>query len=188
MILSLLFVVLLIDQCQYVSGFAAWLKCYVDITDTEEIVMNYHILPSSEAVHEGVQIEVKGVDDDHWVTDNFMYDPTRTLKIMARLQVPPSLSEMDVQYVMEIIPLDDEEPKSATENENVKFVRPADVCKGRRGHATHHTESVVLEIQATTAVTIPTAVRLVAGYATGHEAVTLTEPIILQPIDTEEEL
>lgn len=166
-------------------GFAAWLKCYVDITDTEEIVMNYLILPKDQAKHGEVRIEVKGVDDDHWVTEDYTFDPTQTTKVMARLKVPSTLAEMDVQYVMDIISND-------TTNENVQFTRPANICKGKRAHATHYTDSAVLEIPATMdsggSLQIPPSVQLIAVYATGHEAVTQTEILTIRPNVVEEEL
>ena len=177
------FVVLLVLlNFQHAVGFAAWLKCYVDITDTEEIIMNYLILPKDQGQHGEVQIEVKGLDDDHWVTEDFSYDPTRTTSIMARLKVPPVLAEMDVQFVMDILPND------GKTNDSVVFTRPAKVCKGKRAHATHYTESVLLEIAASGEDDIPSPVRLIAVYATGHEAVTQTDILILQPNNIEEEL
>lgn len=180
---SRLFVILLVVLCcQNVVGFAAWLKCYVDITDTEEIIMNYLILPKDQGHHGEVQIEVKRVDDDHWVTEDFSFDPTRPTSVMARLKVPPVLAEMDVQFVMDILPND------GITNDSVKFTRPANVCKGKRAHATHYTESVILQIPSTGEDDVPSPVRLIAVYATGHEAVTQTEVITLQPNNVEEEL
>ena len=175
---------LLLD-CPSVWGFAAWLKCYVDITDTEEIIMNYLILPKEEGHHGEVQIEVKGVDDDHWVTESFSFDPTRATSVMARLKVPPILAEMDVQFVMDILSNDHAE---ADDNSNVMFTRPAKVCQGKRAHATHYTDSVLLEISPVGEDATPSPIRLMAVYATGHEAVTQTDIMILQPNNIEEEL
>jgi hypothetical protein len=168
-------------RCQYVVGFAAWLKCYVDITDTEEIIMNYLILPKDQGQHGEVLIEVKGVDDDHWVTEDFSFDPTRTTSVMVRLKVPPTLAEVDVQFVMDILPND------GITNDSVIFTRPANVCKGKRAHATHYTESVILQISSTGEDDIPSPVRLIAVYATGHEAVTQTDIMTLHPNSVEEE-
>ena len=173
---------LLVLYCQNVVGFAAWLKCYVDITDTEEIIMNYLILPKDQGQHGEVQIEVKRVDDDHWVTEDFSFDHTSTTSVMARLKVPPILAEMDVQFVMEIL------PNEGITNESVIFTRPANVCKGKRAHATHYTESVILHLPPTEEDSIPSPVRLIAVYATGHEAVTQTDILMLMPSNVEEEL
>lgn len=180
--IRLFVILLLLRRCQNALGFAAWLKCYVDITDTEEIIMNYLILPKDQGHHGEVQIEVKGIDDDHWVTEGYAFDPTRTTSVMARLKVPPILAEMDVQYVMDILPNDDET------NGNVIFTRPAKVCKGKRAHATHYTESALLQIPPTGEDAVASPVRLIAVYATGHEAVTQTDIVVLQPNNVEEEL
>jgi hypothetical protein len=179
---SFLFALFLILQFTQVSGFAAWLKCYVDITDPDEIIMNHLIVPSADALHEGVKIEAKYADDDHWVTDSLIYDATRTTQIMARLKVPSVLAEVDVQYVLDIVPNSESSPILA------KFIRPANTCEGRRGSATHYSDPLVLEIPASAVDATPEPIRLVAGYATGHEAVTLTEPMLLQPRTAEEEL
>lgn len=144
--------------------------------------MNYLILPKDQGQHGEVQIEVKRFDDDHWVTEDFLFDPTRTTNVMARLKVPPTLAEMDVQFVMDILPNDGET------NDSVIFTRPANVCKGKRAHATHYTESVTLQIPATGEDDVPSPVRLIAVYAKGHEAVTQTDIMILQPDNIEEEL
>jgi hypothetical protein len=179
----LIFVIVhLMYQCQQVVGFAAWLKCYVDITDTQEIIMNYLVLPKEEARHGEVQIEVKGVDDEDWVTEGFSFDPKGTTKVMLRLKVPPVLATIDVQYVMDIVPND------GITNDSVIFTRPANVCKGKRASAKHHTDSAILQIPATGDDAIPSPVRLIAVYATGHEAVTQTDILVLQPSELEEEL
>lgn len=143
------------------NSFASWLKCYVDLTDTEsEVIMNQHIIPSNNARYAGVRIEVKLADDDHWL-DTLEYHGDRTSTVTARLKVPPELSESSVQYAMET-------------SSGASFVRPK-MCDGRRGHGMHYTDSVVLEISGSTE-----SVELVAGYATGHEAVTLTDVLVLR--------
>jgi hypothetical protein len=82
--------------------------------------------------------------------------------------VPNELSEMDVQYVIDIL------------TPGASFVRP-NVCDGRRATATHFASPVIFEITGDT-----TVVELIAGYATGHEAVTLTETLTLRRQDVQE--
>jgi hypothetical protein len=149
------------------NGFAAWLKCYVDLTDTHEIIMNNRITQSADARFPGVRIELKRPDDDHWF-DRIDYPSGQATTLMARLKVPNELSEMDVQYVIDIL------------TPGASFVRP-NVCDGRRATATHFASPVVFEITGDT-----TVVELIAGYATGHEAVTLTETLILRRQDAKE--
>ena len=145
--------------------------------------MNYLILPKDQGHHGEVQIEVKGVDDDHWVTEGYTFDPTRTTSVMVRLKVPAIIAEMDVQYVMDILP-----NNGVTNDDDVIFTRPAKVCKGKRAHATHYTESALIQIPPVADDSVPSPVRLIAVYATGHEAVTQTDILILQPNNVEEEL
>jgi hypothetical protein len=151
---------LLLSASRPAHGFASWLKCYVDLTDESEVIMNYNIIPSNEARYAGVQIELKLAADDHWL-DSLEYHGDRTSRVTARLKVPYELADMDVQYVMET-------------SSGASFVRPK-MCDGRRSHATHYGESVVLEIDGSTET-----VELVAGYASGHEAVTMTKTLVLR--------
>lgn len=166
MLLHLLHLQLLILlSSNEVNGFAAWLKCYIDLTDEDEVIMNNHIIPSDKAHYPGVKIEVKRASDDHWL-DRLEYigvgdnRADATTLVTARLKVPNQLADMDLQYVMET-------------SSGASFVRPK-MCDGRRAHAMHYGESVLLEISGATE-----SVELVAAYATGHEAVTLTETLVL---------
>jgi hypothetical protein len=157
----LLQLLILLSTSGHANSYASWLKCYVDLTDTEsEVIMNNRIIPSDQARYHGVKIEVKLAEDDHWL-DSLEYHGDRTSTVTARLKVPPELSESSVvQYAMET-------------SSGASFVRPK-MCDGRRSHGMHYTDSVVLEISGSTET-----VELVAGYATGHEAVTLTETLVL---------
>lgn len=144
-----------------VDGFAAWLKCYVDLTDDEEIIMNNRIIPAKDAPLD-VRIEVKFIQDDEWTTSSLFYPADRPSSVTLRLKVPPELANEDVQYVME------------TTIPGARFFRPQ-TCEGRRSHASHYAIASVLEIDGTTET-----VEIVAGYAKSHEAVTLTPRLILQ--------
>ena len=166
--LKLLVLFLLSFRIHSTNGFAAWLKCYVDLADEEEVIMNNLIIPSARARYPGVQIEVKRADDDVWqLGSSLEYDGDALTTVTARLRVPPQLTGYDVQYVMET-------------TSGAKFVRPK-MCDGRRAHAMQYSHSVTLDIAGDTET-----VTLIAGYATGHEAVTLTEPMVLQRIAVQE--
>ena len=161
-------ILLLFDGIPPVSGFAAWIKCHVDLFDEDEVIMNNMIVPAAQAVHQGVTIEVKRAQDDDW-SSTFEYPADTSTIITARLKVPPSLSEQDVQFVMDAL--------------SPGTVFKQSLCGGRRVTSTHHGHAVVLEIDGST-----NTVELVAGYAAGHEAVTLTPTLILrrQPTAAEE--
>jgi hypothetical protein len=173
-----------------VASFAAWLKCYVDLLDETEIIMNHPITPASKARIPGVSLQIKLADSDQWLdvdgSNNqnstaplLMYPADQMTLVTVRLKVPAELS-YGVQYVVEVLGGEEEGSGGGAE-----FVRPK-MCDGRRGHAAHYAESAVLEITGTT-----DTVTLLGAYATGHEAVTLTEPVRLErrqedrPVETE---
>lgn len=141
-----------------VEGFAAWLKCYVDLFDDSEVIMNNLIINSDDA-KQTVTIEVQPQNGDtkSWA-DDLTYDGA--MVVNAKLLVPDELGG-DVQYVMEVVSGD------------AAFVSPV-MCDGKRAHATGRGQSVTLRIEGSSEY-----VDLVAGYATGHEAVTLTKTLRL---------
>jgi hypothetical protein len=146
-----------------VEGFAAWLKCYVDLQDDSEVIMNNHIVMSEHAEHI-VTIKVRPEGDtrmDAWA-DQLVYQTGVTTTIQAKLEVPVALQQRrQVQYVMEVV------------SGNATFLSPV-MCGGKRAHATHYRDTVLLRIEGTS-----DHVELVAGFATGHEAVTLTKTLKL---------
>jgi hypothetical protein len=155
-----------------VEGFAAWLKCYVDLQDDSEVIMNNHIVKSENAEH-AVTIQVRPEGDtsrDGWA-DHLVYEAgagARTTTIHAKLAVPAGLQGRQVQYVMEVV------------SGNATFLSPA-MCGGKRAHGMRSNDPVVLQIEGTS-----DHVELVAGFATGHEAVTLTKTLRLMQSSSKE--
>jgi hypothetical protein len=162
----LLFFLLLLSLLPpHVSSYASWLKCYVDLDETE-VVMNNQIRLPEEALLSGVEIQVKFLESDEseWTTKGLAYPANRPSTVQARLLIPPELERTDVQYVMET---------------TVGGVfQPATMCEGSRSHATANSRTqtvLVLDISGE-----QDSVELWAGWATGHEAVSLTPRIVLQ--------
>lgn len=124
--------------------------------------MNHEIVPASQAFHKGVEIEVKLAQDDDW-SSTIDYPKDTQTTITARLRVPPSLSHQDVQFVMDTV------------SKGALFKRPMSTCEGRRASSTHYSQAVILDIDGSTDL-----VELVAGYAAGHEAVTLTPTLVMR--------
>jgi hypothetical protein len=158
-------------QLGSVEGFAAWLKCYVDLQDDSEVIMNNHIVMSENALHV-VTIKVRPEGDtsmDAWV-DHLVYEAGASVRttIHAKLAVPAELQQRQVQYVMEVV------------SGNATFLSPA-MCGGKRAHATRSNDPVVLQIEGNS-----DHVELVAGFATGHEAVTLTKTLRLMQSSSKE--
>lgn len=170
--ISLLFLSTII-QYTPVVGFAAWLKCYVDLNDSEEIIMNLPIVPFElqNEQQKSVTIEMKldepGAEWYKPITE-FVYPSNSVAKIQARLKVPDDLSRQNVQYVMEF------SSNGCASKKNVcktKFVRPA-MCDGKRGHSNDYSTPVVFEIDTSTSVNNP--ITIFAVWAGGREAVKRT--------------
>lgn len=148
-----------------VSAYASWLKCFVGL-ETDEIVMNHQIVAFEDADHE-VKIEIQANNGDWLQPNDFTFSENDTIKL--RLMIPPALEYDDVQYVME------------TTKGGV--FSPATMCDGKRAFARQHDEPVTLELSGE-----QEAVQVWAGWAMGHEAVRLTEKVILRKKMQQEEL
>lgn len=151
------------------SGFASWLKCYVDLDETE-VVMNYPIQLQDEAPHL-VEIELRLVADDsesdEWTVTDLTYSADTDTKVHARLRIPEELQGKDLQYVIET-------------SKGALFV-PDVMCQGTRTHARSSSEIVELVVSGE-----QESVELLAGWATGHEAVSLTPKTVLRRVDESE--
>lgn len=148
----------------HTSGFAAWLKCYVEL-DTDEIIMNYDVLPPEDAKVPGVVLVGRSSVTDEWKSESLTFEKEETFQF--RLQVPDSLKSQNVQYVIET-------------SEGALF-SPSNWCEGRRTHANRHDTSVTLQVDGSA-----DEVFVWAGWATGHEAVTLTPKLVLKRIGKSE--
>jgi len=186
---------LLLFRAQSVYGYANWLKCYVELDDPEEAIMNRGILPADEQPQdERVYLEVQPYAsrrrDPWWASstrtnhgDLFPSNATNPILVKLRLRVPPKLKNKDVQFVVE-----------AT-GEGVSFVGQGVMCDGKRAFSRQHDTPVLMQIH--TAVedggeadadadsdgsTTAHAgnIELVAGWAAGYEAVKLTPTMILR--------
>ena len=161
-LLPLVFLILL-SQALLISGYASWLKCFIDLDDTE-VIMNYNVVPFDEATHK-VQLQVK-LDDDNadWTTEPITYAATSETTIRIKLSVPDELGPLDIQYVVE-----------ATKGALFTSRR---MCDGSRSHAPAHDAETLLVVDGSQ----PT-VDIWAGWASGHSAVSLTEKLVLRRDD-----
>jgi hypothetical protein len=165
-----------------VDSYASWLKCYIEL-DQDEIVMHHPMVPPQDARHEAF-IQVQPYGSSEWIAAEehtlgrglkATRDPddstfVNTLKV--RLQVPEHLEMMneEVQFVVE------------ARGENVAFMDVGVQCDGTRAFSRRHDEHVVLQINstATTSSSSSNVVELMAGWAAGYEAVTLTRIMTLK--------
>mmetsp|Transcript_37225 Transcript_37225/g.90418 ORF Transcript_37225/g.90418 Transcript_37225/m.90418 type:complete len:182 (+) Transcript_37225:167-712(+) len=140
-----------------VHGFASWLRCYVEL-ETDEVVMNHHIQPSSEAELK-IPIQIKN-EETSWSSSAPSITNENDSILQIRLDFPEELIKQDVQWVIEVT------PEGAAE-----FVDIGRMCEGTRAFSKND-EPVTLIINDAS-----TPIKLVAGYAAGHEAVILTPPM-----------
>jgi hypothetical protein len=141
-------------------AFATWLQCYLDLDDTE-VVMNHKILSPEEAPHL-VTVQVRPADaapDNEWLS-TFEYPAGVTTRLHVIIKPPPEVDSRVLQWVMDT-------------TEGAKFIRPA-VCEGSRTNGGNQKEYAVLEINGDTE-----SIAVWAGWAGGHEAVSLTPKITL---------
>lgn len=156
---ALFFLVVIIAP---VSGFASWLRCYVEL-DTDEVVMNHRIVACQDSKH-NVQIQIKNSNENsEWSTT---YKGESTLWV--RLKFPEEMGQQDMQWVVE-----------ATPSENIEFVHVGPMCEGVRAFSTNE-DHVILNIKDPSQ-----EINLVAGYAGGHEAVVLSPVLVLNNIEQE---
>lgn len=174
-----------------VQSFASWfvereVSCYTYL-EPNEIIMNFGVLEASKSTFPEIHIKVEKKSSDTDITQEernnreYLYDPDDIFEL--KLEIPPVLG-VDLQYVMET---------SSTEENMSKFVSAAESgvigCEDRRasGRGNEVVEFLISDTEGEQPIEIN------AGWATGHEAVTLVEPVkfILRPsssLDTETEI
>jgi hypothetical protein len=171
---------------QPVSGYASWLKCFIEL-DPDEIVMHHPMVPPEEADDQAF-IEVQPYGEDAWISDEEytlkegtstgrpskdnvdVESSTKTTILKVRLRVPRSLRKQDVQYVVE------------AKGEDVAFIDTGVMCDGSRAFAIRQDEHVILQINTTAASAAKEMnhIELKAGWAAGYEAVTITRTMTLK--------
>ncbi|GKY98495.1 hypothetical protein MPSEU_000806600 [Mayamaea pseudoterrestris] len=144
------------------SGYASWLKCFIDL-DEEEVIMNYNVVPFEEADHK-VYLQIKLDNDDDitdWTTESLTYPAENDeTKIRIKLRVSDELARHDIQYVVEA-------------SQGASFTTRR-MCEGSRSHASNHDVETLLTIDGS-----QPSVQVWAGWANGHSAVHLTERLVL---------
>jgi len=167
--LFVLVVLLAAPPLAVVDAFAAWLKCYVDL-DESEVIMNHQVLPPDES--DPVRVEVRvvvendgggggGDDNDEWRTSGITYPSGIPMTVQARLRLPDKLRREEIEYVIET-------------TKGGVFVPPK-TCEGVRSHAKNQLDEVTLRIDGS-----ESQVELWAGWAPGHGPVSLTPKTILR--------
>mmetsp|Transcript_4072 Transcript_4072/g.5330 ORF Transcript_4072/g.5330 Transcript_4072/m.5330 type:complete len:181 (-) Transcript_4072:257-799(-) len=153
-------------------GYASWLKCYVELDDTE-VIMNHYVVPSNKADH-SVEIEIQPEGASEWMTSPVVYVKPGMESVKVRLKVPQALQMETVQYVVET-------------TEGALFA-DSTMCDGKRAYARDYDTEVVLKFNDDFSTNKSHAVEIWAGWAMGHEEVRLTPRLKLEPRKDEQEL
>ena len=174
---------------QSVDGFAAWLTegahCYTDL-EPPEIIMNAAVVPYEKSSHKGIKLQVYSVGGDG--KEGMLMVPTKMSNEMfyelegpqaeyvLKLHIPPEdLSALgDLQYVVDVSP-----------SSPATFRGPNVGCDRRRSHGRLKDEAGVrlkIDFDGEAADEVDAADEVVvwAGWATGHEAVQLTDAVVFR--------
>ena len=182
--------VLLLLPVRSVDGFAAWLAegahCYTDLMPGE-VIMNAAVIPYSESTHKGIALQVHSATEGGRIME-----PTRRIhsdgdysyyeqegpraEYMVKLHIPESDSSSlggDLQYVVDV-----------SGSSPATFWGGKRGCANRRAYGKPKVDAVRLRIdfdgEAADEVDPGEEVVVWAGWATGHEAVQLTESVVFR--------
>ena len=180
-------------------------SCWVDLRDTKtEIIMNNYIKAPEDSPHGNDvvielynketkdQIEIKKDNGKNIVyIEDFRESGAEKvmLPFLLKLKVADHPDLGDLQYVMDakVLPeIDEDEPEKAAELSSkprltAEFTRSKG-CENQRAHGRKNDKGLTLNVSIPASIFASSdvneqAVDVVAGWACGHEAVTLTESI-----------
>lgn len=199
----ILFISILLSILQPAQSFASWFverqsSCWIQLRDTKsEVVMNSFIVSHQESSHPNVKMQAYDTDTKELVPmdDNKIYIDSTSSTIHKKYTIVFNQDDdlKDLQYVMDIQvspELDDDVIQKLTGEEariQARFLSPTKGCTGdSRAHGRGHDDGLVMEIVIPESVFAlddleQNSVDLVAGWACGHEPVTLTQNIVFVP-------
>uniref|UniRef100_A0A7S1GP28 Beta-galactosidase n=1 Tax=Cyclophora tenuis TaxID=216820 RepID=A0A7S1GP28_CYCTE len=138
------------------QGFPSWLKCFVDLDETENI-MGSQVKTFDDAPHK-VYIEVQEEGSDEW-HEHYSFTSGKETTLQLRLKVPDDLKG-EVQWAAET-------------SVGGSFLKPT-LCDGRRSFSRNYDSPVSVKLNGEA-----DSVTIWAGWATGHSPVSMTEKLIL---------
>ena len=183
----LLITALLVTLPSQTHGFAAWfvdrrVSCFTPLA-ADEIIMNAGVLPHSQSREPNIRIEVSPLDNGSKSGDaSALPDSEYVVKFIVPRDENGNLAYhlSDIQYVFEIIgenPVAKFTSAPPTGGIGCEGKRSYGAIKGKDEHDGSVTAAAIFTINHD--ATIGAGLEIVAGWATGHTAVTLTDKIIL---------
>ena len=164
------------------SGFAAWfvdrkVSCYTDLA-ANEIIMNNGVIPYADSREPNIYLDVSPINNDD--TKNTNAGPNS--EYVVKFVVPEKKNDKslaDLQYVLELVNGKDGDHSVA------KFTSAPPGgggigCEGKRSHGKvngQYLSAAIFTIDGD--ANDGDTLEIVGGWATGHEAVTLTEKVVL---------
>ena len=184
-------VIIFVSSLPSAHAYANWLKCYVDLDDTE-VIMNKKILTEENAEHT-VELQVQRLlsherDNDHrnsdraWETTNLSYPAETKSTFKVKVKPPPELEGRNMQFVVEV----EATYNTGKTGSGASFSFPK-MCDGQRSYGRNYNEAVTLEID-TTGNNAPDSIELVGAWAVGFGQVSLTPRLVMMLDDPEEGL
>ncbi|CAB9514463.1 expressed unknown protein [Seminavis robusta] len=176
-LLQLLLLLCLGLTVQPVHGYANWLKCYVDLDDTE-VVMNKKIKTHDDADHiVELQVQKEG-DDESWTTSTVSYPANKATTYKIKVKPPQALQGSNMQFVVEYEATFNNGESTTTA---AQFTFPK-MCDGKRSFARNCNEPVTFEINGTA-----DSVEIWGAWAIGFGQVSLTPRLVFLKGDPEPE-
>ena len=161
------------------NAYANWLKCYVDLDDTE-IIMNQQVANPEDAPHT-VGLQIASTENAEHFQESIRYPADTPSTWKVKINPPPALQGGTMQYVVEVLPIFNDVTTTDEEVEDAMFTYPK-MCDGRRSFGRNYDEAVTLTLNGKA-----DSVEVWAGWATGFGLVSLTPKMILFRETTEEE-
>jgi hypothetical protein len=200
--LNYLFLISFSIQIHDSFPFAAWFverssSCYINVRDSSEVVMNNFIIPFEQTLHPEIFIEIydssnrivhPGIINGKKTIFQDEKSETYTLKLNTA-----GVDVQDLQYIMDVKidpELDDDQIQKLNGKEDrfqAKFLSPVKGCHDYRASGRNRDKGLKLNVVLPPSVYDSSksldehSIDIVAAWACGHEAITLTESIRVLP-------
>lgn len=166
-------IILLLPFLDRAEGFAAWLVdrkigCWTYLKEGE-VIMNSKVKAASDSRHPDIHLQVFRNGELMMPDSTTSTYPTLSSgeTVELKLYTPQAMERIDTQFVVET-------------TAGAEFTAPYIGCEGKRSAGKSKNSIMTLKFNDEEAETI----EIVAGWATGHSAVTLTPKLIFKREDT----